>query len=144
MAWVMARMWPSLNETVKAEPRCPEVPNETRWSRTPGSGRSEKYLVTSLGTFTSRFAGAGFPARALNGIPLFWAIFRPAAVRYTSVAMANRRDFLKALPAAAGFPTIVKASALGMGGAVAASDRVTLATIGVGWMGGDHVAEFLK
>jgi hypothetical protein len=58
--------------------------------------------------------------------------------------MANRRDFLKGLPAAAGFPMIVKASALGLGGAVAASDRVTLATIGVGWMGGDHVGEFLK
>src|SRR5512142_925525 len=61
--------------------------------------------------------------------------------------MTNRRRFLQSLTApaaAAGFPTIVKASALGLNGAVAASDRVTLATIGVGWMGGDHVTEFLK
>ena len=35
-------------------------------------------------------------------------------------------------------------TALGFNGAVAASNRVTLATIGVGWMGGSHVGEFLK
>lgn len=61
--------------------------------------------------------------------------------------MAKRRDFLKTLAApvvAAGFPTIIKASALGLNGAVAPSDRVTFATIGVGWMGGDHVGIFLK
>jgi predicted dehydrogenase len=61
--------------------------------------------------------------------------------------MAKRRDFLKSLAApaaAAGFPAIVKASALGLNGAVAPSDRVTLATIGVGWMGGEHVPMFLK
>src|SRR6266545_1660829 len=61
--------------------------------------------------------------------------------------MPNRRNFLKSLtvPAvAAGFPTIVPASALGLDGAVPASDRVTLASIGVGWMGGSHVDAFLK
>jgi predicted dehydrogenase len=61
--------------------------------------------------------------------------------------MKNRRQFLCSLSApaiAAGFPTIVRGSALGLNGAVAASERVTLATIGVGWMGGDHVGEFLK
>jgi predicted dehydrogenase len=62
--------------------------------------------------------------------------------------MTNRRRFLTGLSApaaaAAGFPTMVKGSALGLNGAVAASDRVTIATIGVGWMGGDHVGEFLK
>ena len=60
--------------------------------------------------------------------------------------MPNRRSFLKSLtlPAAAvGFPTIVPASALGLDGAVPASDRVTLASIGVGWMGGSHVDAFL-
>ncbi len=62
--------------------------------------------------------------------------------------MMNRRRFLRGVSAAAstlaGFPTIVKASSLGLGGAVPPSDRVTLATIGVGWMGGDHLTEFLK
>jgi predicted dehydrogenase len=45
--------------------------------------------------------------------------------------------------AAAGFPAIVKGSALGLNGAVAPSNRVTLATIGVGWMGSGHVKSFL-
>lgn len=61
--------------------------------------------------------------------------------------MTNRRRLLQSLavPAvAAGFPTIVKASALGLNRAVSPGDRVTLATIGVGWMGGDHVKAFLK
>jgi predicted dehydrogenase len=60
--------------------------------------------------------------------------------------MTIRRNFLKtlALPTAAGLPTIVKASALGRNGAVAPSDRITLATIGVGWMGDGHLDEFLK
>ncbi len=50
----------------------------------------------------------------------------------------QRRRFLQALP------MIVPASALGRGGTVAPSDRVTIASIGVGWMGGSHVGEFLK
>ena len=63
--------------------------------------------------------------------------------------MKTRRQLLREVaavaPAAAlGFPTIVKASALGLNGAVPASDRVTFATIGVGWMGGDHVGLFLR
>jgi len=60
--------------------------------------------------------------------------------------MTNRRQFLRNLawPAAAGFPLIVKASALGLNGSIPPSDRVAIATVGVGWMGGDHVKEFLK
>lgn len=61
--------------------------------------------------------------------------------------MTNRRRFLRSLSvpaAAAGFPAIVKASALGLNGAVAPSNRVVMASIGVGWMGGDHVDAFLK
>jgi len=38
MAWVVARMWSSLNVAVNADPRCPEVPNDTRWLASPGSG----------------------------------------------------------------------------------------------------------
>lgn len=60
----------------------------------------------------------------------------------------DRRQFLRTVSApaaaAAGFPAIVKASALGLNGAVAASERVTIATIGAGWMGGSHIDEFLK
>ena len=56
--------------------------------------------------------------------------------------------FLKSLTApaaaAAGFPTIVPATALGFQGAVSPTDRLTLATIGVGWMGGSHVDIFVK
>jgi predicted dehydrogenase len=60
--------------------------------------------------------------------------------------MANRRKFLQSLsaPALAAFPALVPGSALGLNGSVAPSDRVTLATIGTGWMGGDHVTLFLK
>lgn len=54
--------------------------------------------------------------------------------------MPTRRQLLQCLAA----PAIIPASALGLNGAVAPSDRVTLATIGVGWMGGGHVDEFLK
>jgi predicted dehydrogenase len=61
-------------------------------------------------------------------------------------SMKSRRHFIQTLAAApvAGFPTIVKASALGLNGAVAASDRVTMATIGTGWMGTGHLEEFGK
>jgi predicted dehydrogenase len=62
--------------------------------------------------------------------------------------MSNRRRFLQSLSApavaAAGFPMVVKGSVLGLNGAIPPSERVTLATIGVGWMGGDHVKLFLK
>jgi predicted dehydrogenase len=62
--------------------------------------------------------------------------------------MTGRRQFLRRLSASAaaagGFPTIVRATALGLQGAVAPSDRVALATIGVGWMGGSHLDAFLK
>jgi hypothetical protein len=62
--------------------------------------------------------------------------------------MNNRRQFLHCLGAPAvtalGFPTIVKASALGLNRAVAASDRVALATFGAGSMGTGHIDEFTK
>ncbi len=61
--------------------------------------------------------------------------------------MTGRRQFLGRVVAASavgGFPAIVKGSALGLNGAVAASDRVTLATIGCGGMGNGHMKSFLK
>jgi predicted dehydrogenase len=58
----------------------------------------------------------------------------------------NRRQLLTSVPAAAatlaGFPLYVKAQTLGRDGGVAASNRVTIATIGMGWMGGEHLGKF--
>lgn len=61
--------------------------------------------------------------------------------------MTNRRQFLHRLSLtvmAGNFPTLIKASALGRDGFVAPSDRVTIATVGVGWIGTSHLEEFLK
>ena len=58
--------------------------------------------------------------------------------------MTNRRRFFQQSLAATGFPTIVKASALGLNGAVAASDRVTIATLGCGAMGNGHIKYFTR
>ncbi len=60
----------------------------------------------------------------------------------------KRRDFLKTVPIAAagvvGFPTIVKASALGRNGAVAPSDRIVMAGIGFGMQGPGNMESFLE
>ncbi|HUW20664.1 MAG TPA: Gfo/Idh/MocA family oxidoreductase [Sedimentisphaerales bacterium] len=62
-------------------------------------------------------------------------------------ANLNRREFLKgtavAVGSAAGLPYFVPASALGKGGNVAASERITLGFIGLGIRGGSHVRTFL-
>jgi hypothetical protein len=59
----------------------------------------------------------------------------------------HRRDFLKKVPLAlagtAGFPTIIKASALGMNGAVPASDRIVMAGIGYGMQGPGDMQNFV-
>ncbi len=59
----------------------------------------------------------------------------------------GRREFLKTTPAAiaglAAFPTIVKASALGRGGAVAPSNRIVMAGIGFGMQGPSNMRAFL-
>ena len=60
----------------------------------------------------------------------------------------RRREFLKdALTSAGamvGFPSIVPASALGADGTTAPSDRIRVACVGVGRMGGGHVRNFLR
>jgi len=60
----------------------------------------------------------------------------------------RRRDFLKAAPLAAlgasGFPTIVRASALGRAGRSAPSDRIVMAGIGFGMQGGSNMRNFLE
>ncbi len=38
IAWLVAAMWSSLNVVRSDEPRWPEVPNETRWPGSSGSG----------------------------------------------------------------------------------------------------------
>ncbi len=60
--------------------------------------------------------------------------------------MKSRRQFVSTSAfAAVGFPTIVKASVLGLNGAVAASERISIATIGIGNMGtGGHLTKFSK
>ncbi len=58
-----------------------------------------------------------------------------------------RREFLKTAPlvlaGAAAFPTIVKASVLGRGGAVPPSDRIVMAGIGFGMQGPSNMRNFL-
>jgi predicted dehydrogenase len=60
----------------------------------------------------------------------------------------HRRDFLKRVPlavvGAAAFPTIVRASALGLNGAVPPSDRIAMAGIGYGMQGGGNMRNFLE
>jgi predicted dehydrogenase len=59
----------------------------------------------------------------------------------------DRREFLRRVPlalaGAAAFPTIVKASALGLGGAVPPSDRIVMAGIGFGMQGPGNMRSFL-
>ena len=59
----------------------------------------------------------------------------------------SRREFLWKAPlafaGAAAFPTIVKASALGRGGAVPPSDRIVMAGIGFGMQGPGNMRSFL-
>jgi predicted dehydrogenase len=59
----------------------------------------------------------------------------------------KRRDFMRSVvggAAVAGFPTIIPSSALGADGAVAPSEKIVMACIGVGGMGGGHVRGFLQ
>jgi len=67
-------------------------------------------------------------------------------------AKINRREFLKkaaiaggvAAAGVVGFPTIVKASALGKSGAVSPSNRIVMAGVGFGMMGPGNMASFLE
>ncbi len=55
----------------------------------------------------------------------------------------NRRQFLKKTAVAVALPYIIPSSALGVGGAVAPSNRITVGCIGVGRMGTDDMRELL-
>ncbi|MCX6572147.1 MAG: Gfo/Idh/MocA family oxidoreductase [Candidatus Aminicenantes bacterium] len=61
----------------------------------------------------------------------------------------NRRHFLKTVAVAGGaavtgFPTIIKAAALGKDGAIAPSNRIVMAGIGFGMMGPGNMSSFLE
>src|SRR5260370_40162265 len=58
-------MCASLKLSANDDPRCPEVPNETRCATTPGAGRPVKYAVTNRDTSTGREGSTGFPANGL-------------------------------------------------------------------------------
>src|SRR6516162_3063781 len=79
MAWVMARIWASVNVARSGEPRWPLVPKLTNWVRSFKSGARAWYSSSSRVTSTSSFFGAGWPARgdtvertptALDMVPL--------------------------------------------------------------------------
>ncbi len=55
----------------------------------------------------------------------------------------SRRRFLKSAAAAALFPTLIPATALGKGGALAPSERIAVGCIGVGGMGRGDMGAFL-
>jgi predicted dehydrogenase len=60
----------------------------------------------------------------------------------------RRREFLKKVPlavaGAAAFPSIIRASALGLNGAVPPSDRIVMAGIGFGMQGPSNMQAFLE
>jgi len=61
---------------------------------------------------------------------------------------SNRRDFVKRSAAATAglfvFPSIVRPSALGLGGMLPPSDRVVIGSIGVGSQGMSNMRDFLR
>src|SRR6516162_4606529 len=62
MAWVIARIWASVNDPRSGEPRCPLVPNSTSWPGSSRSGRRSKYSRSSRTGSISISFGAGLPA----------------------------------------------------------------------------------
>src|SRR5215469_129058 len=63
MACVIARIWASVNEPRKGEPRCPLVPNTTSCSASSRSGRRAKYSRSRWARSTSISLDAGLPAK---------------------------------------------------------------------------------
>ncbi|GMV99410.1 MAG: dehydrogenase [Candidatus Hydrogenedentota bacterium] len=67
--------------------------------------------------------------------------------RVSTNKVPSRRQFLKAVTATAGavaFPYIVPSSALGLNGTTSPSDRITIASIGVGGQGKANLRAFLN
>ena len=62
MAWVIARMWASVNEPVSGEPRWPLVPKLTSWRGRPGPAVRSWYSRSSRAGSISISGGAGWPA----------------------------------------------------------------------------------
>jgi predicted dehydrogenase len=55
----------------------------------------------------------------------------------------SRRGFLKTAACIAAFPAIIPATALGKNGAIAPSNRINIAQVGLGWIGGSHLDAML-
>ena len=68
IASVIATMCASLNAPFNDDPRCPDVPNATRWAGSAGSGRVSWYAPMSRSTSTRMEGSAGRPARSLFAI----------------------------------------------------------------------------
>src|SRR5690242_4302523 len=62
MAWVIARIWASVNEPLSEEPRCPLVPKLTRCPGSSRSGPRSKYSRSRRPRSTRKSLGAGLPA----------------------------------------------------------------------------------
>jgi hypothetical protein len=60
----------------------------------------------------------------------------------------SRRGFLRQAGALAagvmGFPWVIRSTVLGLDGAIAPSNRITLGCIGIGWQGGENLKSFLE
>lgn len=92
IACVIAAMWSSLNEVFSEEPRCPEVPNATRWSGFPASGARSKYAATRSSMSTRSLGWATVPARLVmppNLVPKARPV-RPCAARFRASAPPRR------------------------------------------------------
>src|SRR3954469_21337717 len=65
IAWVIARIWPSLNVRSADVPRCPLVPKLTACFLFFGLGFSSKYCLSSFSTSRSEPGSGLNPARLL-------------------------------------------------------------------------------
>src|SRR5690606_29177191 len=96
-------------------------------------GRRVRILVSTAGPV----GAARSPAR--------WVSFSARARRSASMdRRATRRSFLAAALGAVAAPAVVRAGALGVGGAPDANDRVGVGFIGVGGMGSGHLGRYLR
>src|SRR4029079_17943508 len=86
IASVVAAMCASLNAPFSDDPRCPDVPNATRWEGSDGSGVS-KYAASHRYTSTWEEGSAGRPARSLIAItPPTRRSYRPGTAGFAIVS----------------------------------------------------------
>src|ERR1035438_7330808 len=68
----------------------------------------------------------------------------PDSVASNSISKMSRRRFLGAAAATLALPTFIPASALGLDGKVAPSNRITMGMVGCGGMGTGNTNAFLS